>query len=90
MPAVHDNPERNRFEMDTPGGLAFASYRREGSTLTVFHTEVPQAVGLRGLGTQLVTGMLDQIRARGEKVIARCPFVSHFIARHPEYADLVR
>jgi predicted GNAT family acetyltransferase len=90
MSAVRDNSQHNRFEMDTPGGLAFASYRRDGSTLTVFHTEVPRVVGTRGLGTRLVTQMLDQIRARGEMIVPRCPFVRHVIEQHPDYAGLVK
>ena len=56
---VRDNPDHSRFEMDTPGGLAFARYRRDSGTLMILHTEVPQALEGRGLGSQLVQGMLD-------------------------------
>ena len=87
---VRDNPDHNRFEMDTPGGLAFARYRREGGTLTILHSEVPRAVEGRGLGSQLVQGMLDLVRLRGEKVVPLCGFVRRFIALNPCYADLVK
>ena len=87
---VRDVPEHQRFEMETEGGVAFARYRRDGTMLTILHTEVPRALEGRGLGSQLVTGMLDLARARGDKVVPLCGFVRAFIARHPAYADLLK
>lgn len=43
----------------------------------------------RGLGTEIVRGAVDDLRARGLKVVPVCPLVAAFIRRHPEYADLV-
>ena len=88
--AVRDNPDHSRFEMDTPAGLAFARYRRDGSTLMILHTEVPRAVEGRGLGSRLVQGMFDLIRERNEKVVPLCGFVRRFVAQHPDYAELVK
>ena len=87
---VRDNPDHSRFEMDTPGGLAFARYRRDGGTLMILHSEVPRAVEGQGLGSQLVRGMLDLVRSRGEKVVPLCGFVRRFIALNAGYADLVK
>jgi len=87
---VRDNPAQHQFEMDTQAGIAFARYRRDGSTLTVLHTEVPRAIEGRGLGSRLVRGMLDMARERGDKVVPLCGFVRAFIARNPAYADLVK
>jgi len=88
--AVRDNPAQNQFEMDTEAGLAFARYRRAGSTLSILHTEVPRAIEGRGLGSQLVRGMLDLARAQGDKVVPLCGFVRRYIAQHPEYSDLLK
>jgi predicted GNAT family acetyltransferase len=41
MPVI-DNPARQRFELSLDGQTAFASYRREGDRLAVYHTEVPR------------------------------------------------
>ena len=87
---VRDNPERRRFELDTSGGIAFANYRRDGGVVTIMHTEVPAHINNKGLGSQLVRGALDLIRAEGVKVVPMCPFVGFFISKHPEYADLLR
>jgi predicted GNAT family acetyltransferase len=89
--AVRDNIERRRFELDTPGGgIAFANYRRDGGVVTIMHTEVPRHINGRGIGSALVRGALDLVRAEGAKVVPMCPFVGVFIAKHPDYADLLR
>jgi predicted GNAT family acetyltransferase len=42
------------------------------------------------IGSKLIKGALDQVRADGLKVIAQCPFVKAYIEKHPEYADLLK
>ena len=86
---VVDNAERHRFELAVPGGVAFSTYRRSPGLVTVIHTEVPEALSGHGVGSELARGVLDMIRSRGEKVVPRCPFIAAFIAKHPEYGDLV-
>ena len=86
---VHDNPAQNRFEMDLGDSLAIAAYRSSPGVVTIYHTEVPPQHGGQGLGTALVRGVLDIVRARNEKVQPRCPFVTAFIRKNPEYQDLV-
>lgn len=87
---VRDNPDKNRFELATPAGTAFASYRRDDYTVAIMHTEVPRALEGRGVGSKLVAGTLDHIRAEGRKVVPLCSFVRFFINTHPDYADLVK
>jgi predicted GNAT family acetyltransferase len=86
---VRDNPEQQRFELETPAGLAVAEYRRDGNILTIFHTEVPPALRGQGIGDKLVRGVLDDVRRRNLKVVPRCWFVREFVGSHPEYRDLV-
>ena len=89
MAEIVDNPARNRFEMDIDGALAFVDYRVMGDVLVVPHTEVPSALEGHGIGTKLVLGSLDLIRASGRKVRPYCGFYAAIIRRHPEYRDLV-
>ena len=53
------------------------------------HTEVPPALEGRGIGSALVRGMLEAIRARGLKVVVKCPFVATYMGKHPEFNDLI-
>ncbi len=87
---VRDNPDELRYELvdgDTVVGLI--RYRREPGALALVHTEVDAAHEGRGLGSVLVQGALDDLRARGLKLIPICPYVRTWLGRHPEYADLV-
>jgi uncharacterized protein len=86
---VRDNTERNRFELDADGHIAFSNYQRADGVLTILHTEVPKALEGRGIGSALIRGVLDNARSQGLKVIAVCPFAKAYIERHPEYADLL-
>jgi uncharacterized protein len=88
-PKVIDNPGRSRFELTIDGAVAIAAYERRPDRLVMTHTEVPEALSGRGVGSVLARGALDAIRAQGLKVVARCPFIASFIKRHPEYEDLV-
>ena len=54
------------------------------------HTEVPKELNGRGIGSALARGLLDIARTQGLTVKPLCPFVAGYIAKHPEYADLVR
>jgi predicted GNAT family acetyltransferase len=85
---VHDNPARQRFELDVEGHTAFSTYRRADGVLTVMHTEVPTELNGRGIGSKLVRGVLDIARAEGLKVKPLCPFVAAYMDKHAEYADL--
>jgi predicted GNAT family acetyltransferase len=87
---VRDNAALHRFELDADGHTALLYYRLEPGVITLVHTEVPPELGGRGVGSTLVRGALDAIRARGLKVIAKCPFVGAFMGKHPEYNDLLQ
>lgn len=86
---VRDNAARQRFELDAEDHVAFSEYRRANGVLTIMHTEVPPALNGKGIGSRLARGLLDLARAEGAKVKPLCPFVRSYIAKHPEYADLV-
>ena len=53
------------------------------------HTEVFDAYEGKGVGSALARGALDDVRARGGRLVALCPFIAAYLERHPEYADLV-
>ena len=88
-PVVRDNPDMHRFELEVDGVVAFSVYRRKPGVVTFVHTEVPAALEGRGVGSKLAQGALEMVRARGEKVIADCPFIAAYIKRHPEFQDLL-
>lgn len=87
--AVRNNPAEQRYELTVEGHLAATYYRIANDIITFVHTEVPDALAGRGVGSKLVKGALNQVRADGLKVVAQCPFVKAYIGKHAEYADLL-
>jgi uncharacterized protein len=90
MSEIVDNRADHRFELTVDGHLAVSYYKLDGNVLSFIHTEVPPELGGKGIGSKLVKGALEQVRAEGLKVIAVCPFVKAWIAGHPEYKDLLK
>jgi predicted GNAT family acetyltransferase len=85
---VRDDKSNDRFVLDVEGAVAFANYRLTGDRVIITHTETPRALRGRGIASELVKGALELIKADGHKVVAGCSFVSDYLDRHPEYADL--
>jgi predicted GNAT family acetyltransferase len=88
--AVINNPNLGRYELAFEGHIAAAYYHRSNGVVTFDHTEVPPELGGKGIGSKLVKGALDQVRADGLKVVAECPFVKGWIEKHPDYRDLLK
>lgn len=91
MTTVTDVPERQRFEARSADGtvLAVAEYRRRPGVVVFTHTETDAQYEGEGIATLLVRTALDQVRAAGDRIEPRCPFVRDLVAEHPEFADLV-
>src|SRR5262245_6797475 len=87
---VNNNTARHSFELEVEGRQAAAYYEREGDVIIFKHTEVPAELGGKGVGSRLVKGALDQVRAEGLQVVAQCPFVNAWIGKNPAYADLLK
>jgi uncharacterized protein len=88
---IVDNPQRSRFEVytDDEALAGFAEYRRDAARIVFTHTEIDPAFEGQGLGSRLAAGALDAVRGRQLKVVAQCPFIARYLARHQEYADLL-
>lgn len=89
MADVVDNKERHRFELVEDGNTAFAAYTIDGDVITFTHTVVPKAIEGRGVASRLILAALTDVKARGLKVVPRCPFVKAYIERHPEWQDVL-
>ena len=86
---VRDNAALSRFELEADGMTAFVNYQLAGGIITFTHTEVPPQARGHGLAAELIAGALEAVRARGLKVVARCSYVRAYLARHPQFRDLL-
>jgi predicted GNAT family acetyltransferase len=86
---VTDNPARSRYELLLDGGVAFVDYQIMGNLRVLTHSEVPPALRGRGIGAELVAGVLQLAREQGVRIKPRCSFVVQFMQRNPQYQDLL-
>jgi predicted GNAT family acetyltransferase len=83
--AVTDQPQRQRYELDVDGAVAFIDYRKSAGAVAMLHAEVPPQLGGRGVGTALVQGALRLARAESLRIQPLCGFVAVTLRRHPEW-----
>lgn len=91
-PVVTDNPAASRYELHVGSELAgIVTYqlRQHDTVISLLHTEVEPAFQGAHLATRLARYSLDDARGRGLAVLPFCPYITSWIKKHPDYADLV-
>jgi hypothetical protein len=89
MREVVNNPSQHRYELTVDGHTAATYYKIADGIITFVHTEVPPELGGKGIGSKLIRGALDQVRADGLKVVTQCEFAKAFIDKNAAYQDLL-
>ncbi len=78
-----------RFEIERNAKVAYLEYTMTGNVLELIHTEVPKELRGLGLASALAETALQYARENKLKVDVICPSVLDYIAKHPQYSDLV-
>ena len=86
---VRHNAAASRFEATVDGKLCRADYTLVGDVMRIHHTEVPPAVGNRGIAAQIVRAAFAYAEAQGLKVEPWCSYVRNYMRRHPESLKLL-
>lgn len=85
-----NNTEEGQYEFHIEGQIAKAVYKESGENIiTITHVSVPSALEGKGIGSQLVKKVLNDIEKQGLKVIPICPFVDIYMQRHPEWNKIL-
>lgn len=85
---VIDNTVAKRFELHVDGHTAYIDYRVKEDKIFPIHTEVPKALGGKGIGSSLVKQTLEEVEKQKLKAVPLCSFVSSYIDRHPEWEKI--
>lgn len=86
---IRDNQDAQRFEAEVDGQLAMVRYTVDDDRIRLTHSNVPQSLEGRGIGSKLARHALESARERGLQVWPECQFIASYIKRHPDYLELV-
>jgi predicted GNAT family acetyltransferase len=81
---IINNEQRQQFQTTIEGETAFLEYRLHDGMVVLMHTEVPDKLGGRGIGTALAAYGFEYAKTKGLPVKIYCPFVLTYAKRHPE------
>jgi predicted GNAT family acetyltransferase len=84
------NSTDHNFEMKVGEHMAIIRFRKDDSTITLIHTEVPPALEGKGAATAIIEKTLAFIENNNFKLRPLCPLVVAYIKRHPEWNRIVK
>lgn len=86
---IGNNEAGNRYELEYENHVAVVEYKLMPGKIYFTHTEVPEELEGKGIGSALARFVLNDARQRQLQVIPLCPFINAYIEKHPEYQDLL-
>jgi predicted GNAT family acetyltransferase len=87
---IYNDPEHLKYEAWVgKDAVADLTYQFAGDRIVIMQTVVNESFREKGVATELIQFVLDDIRSSGRKLTVICPIVGEFITAHPAYKDLV-
>jgi uncharacterized protein len=87
---VEHDQAHHRFKARVSGHDALLVYQLKRRQMIITHTEVPEAIGGRGIAGELTKVALRFAREKKYKVVPACAYAEAFFERHhDEYHDLL-
>jgi len=87
---VTNDIEHSRFLVRLPEGQGELIYENAAPhTLELVHTGVDPALRGHGVAEALAEAAIAYARKHSLRIIATCPYVQHWLAKHREHQDLV-
>ncbi len=89
LPSIQHDSAARRFSTRVDGVDCLLQYSYAESVMTITHTEVPPAVGGRGIAGTLMQAAVEVARENEWRVAPACSYAAGWMKRHPEYAELL-
>lgn len=83
-----NNFEANQFEFHIEGSIAKVEYKKKDDKIYLTHTEVPDELEGKGIGSALAHATLEEVSRLDLTLVVLCPFIAKYIDRHPEWQIL--
>ena len=85
-----DNKEQHRYEFHIDNYIPLIEYTKtKNGEIYLIHTEVPEALEGKGIGSRLVKEVLADIKQKGLRLVPLCSFIASYIQKHPEWKSIV-
>lgn len=84
-----DNEKKSRYEYRIGRYRPMIEYCSSSGEIHLAHTHVPEALAGKGIATTLLRDVLRDIEQKGLKVVPVCPFIAHYLHKHPEWSHLL-
>lgn len=85
---LYQNTDDHRFEVKLNDQIAFVDYKLHNNVISLIHTEVPDELNGKGVGSFLARNVLDFAKKQQLEVKPFCPFIKAYIDKHPEYQSI--
>lgn len=83
------NESQSQFEMHIENQIAFVEYYRDGNKIHLTHTEVPEPLQGKGIGSQLIEQTLQYIKKNHLVFIPLCSFVANYVNNKSQWHDIL-
>lgn len=84
------NEDKKRFELVVDGHIAFIEYIiSNDQTMFLTHTEVPKALGGKGIGSKLVNLVFEYIKENNYTLAPLCPFVAKYLTKNLQWKEIL-
>ncbi|MFY0483198.1 GNAT family N-acetyltransferase [Flavobacterium sp. PLA-1-15] len=84
------NEDKKRFEIEVEGHIAFIEYiLTNDNVMFLTHTEVPKALGGKGIGSSIVEQALNYIKEHNYTLAPLCPFVAKYLVKNPNWQTIL-
>jgi uncharacterized protein len=81
---IINNESNHRFEMPVADDMAYIQYSISGDLLSLYFIFVPVASRGKGLSGIIIQYALDYAKEHHLKIKILCPFITRYLASHPE------
>ena len=86
---VINNTALLRFEVSLNDDTAMLDYRYYKKNFAIMHTEVPERMKGKGIGTKLVLAALEFAIQQNKKIMLYCPFAFKYVKEHKAFYKYV-
>ncbi|KQP01534.1 GNAT family N-acetyltransferase [Leifsonia sp. Leaf264] len=87
---IRRNDEGSRYELSIDGEIAgYAEFRSVPGQIIVTHTQTLRDYKGQGVATRLTEWLLADARARGERIVPKCPFLVEYLETHHDFDDII-